>query len=187
MEHGEIWEPKCQGAVFPAEKRSNSVRRFSREIQKAFSGSFDRICACVPQPEYAVLDSLSVRHLLPFRCLRRPLLLLAACCTWIPRPATFDRSDCFQRPSSHTTTGPYPSRLLLPSPPTTTTNSPYRLRHIDTPDPTGPYPRCDPISLCAPSLFRRDALAIIIHALRQLLAHAETSQPNCLPRHCLAA
>lgn len=44
-----------------------------------------------------------------------------------------------------TTAGPYPSRLLLPSLPTTTlttttTNSPYRRHHFDTPPPYRPSP-----------------------------------------------
>lgn len=157
-------EPKCQGAVFPAEG-SNSSRAcdVSRESsRKPFSGTLDRICACVPQSDCAVLDSLSATCCQSAASETLLLLAAACCCTWIPRPATFDRSDCFQRPSYHTTTGPYPSRLLLPSPPTTTTtttttNSPYRLRHINAPDPTGPHPRFDPISPCTFAVTSRRA------------------------------
>ena len=132
----------------PAEIKGTSVQRFSGHIpRKPFSESLDPICASAPESNSASLRSLSAtcRHsAVPEKPASTPppLLLLAvaaARCTWIPRPATFDRSDCFQRPSSHTTAGPYyPSRLLLPSLPTitTTTNSPYRFRHLHSSPPS---------------------------------------------------
>lgn len=145
----------------PAEIKGTSVQRFSRDTRrKPFSETLDPIRASAPESNSASLRSLSAtcRHsAVPEKPASTPppLLLLAvaaARCTWIPRPATFDRSDCFQRPSTHTTAGPYyPSRLLLPSLPTitTTTNShtasaTSTLHH----PPSSPHPRCDSTSPC---------------------------------------
>lgn len=166
----------------------------SRErSRKGLSGSIDHIAASLPESNCAALSSLSATCCHSAASARCCLLAALRCAApgfrALPRSTGAIASNA-RHLTLRTTTGPYPSRLLLPSLPiTTTTNSPYRLHyHIHTSPPTLPALTLPATpSLPAPSLFRRDALAIIIHACRQLLAHAETSQSNCLPRHCLAA
>ena len=148
-------EPKCQGAVFPAE-RSNSSRAcdVSRESsRKPFSGTLDRICACVPvclslvAPSWTRCPPPVASPLPPRRCCCLLLLAAAPGFRALPRSTGAIASNARHLTLLLTTAGPYPSRLLLPSLPTTTTtltttttNSPYRRHHFDTPPPYRPSP-----------------------------------------------
>ena len=183
----------------PAEIKGTSVQRFSGHIpRKPFSESLDPICASAPESNSASLRSLSAtcRHsAVP----EKPARLHRCCCLLLllhaaPGFRALPRSTgAIASNARHLTLLLDPTTRLVSSCPLFPP-SPLLLTLIPLPPPRLFTTLSPALTLAAtphlpaPSLSGRDALAIIIiHARRQQLACAETSQSNCLPRHCLAA